>query len=226
MPRHPANPNLHLHDADTFYGFPIQADKGPFIRQYLSRLLSTMERATAQYNRVFAFRCDLRLPVGIQLPEYAYTNEVIERFIESFKAKIEHNRAQARRRSKYAHDTQVRYVWAREIGEWGRPHYHLVILLNQDAFYSVGKIASDNDNMFHRLHEAWASALRLPVDEVYGLVEVPDNATYRLSHEPRYFTKPTDGDAFSRLFYRASYLCKAATKVYGDGRHGFGCSRF
>lgn len=82
----------------------------------------------------------------------------------SLKTKSERNRAQARRRSKYAHDTQVRYVWVRKIGERGRPHYHLVILLNQDAFYSVGKITSGNDNIFHRLHEAWASALRLPLD--------------------------------------------------------------
>jgi hypothetical protein len=27
------------------------------------------------------------------------------------------------------------------------------------------------------------------------------------------------------LFYRASYLCKSATKAYGDGQHGFGASR-
>lgn len=115
----------------------------------------------------------------------------------SLRTKSERNRAQARQRIKYAHGTQVRYVWAGETGHRGRPSYHLVIRLNKDAFYSVGKIAFDNDNMFHRLHEAWTSALRLPVDELYGLVEVPDNATYRLSHEPRYFIKSTDGDVFS-----------------------------
>jgi len=31
--------------------------------------------------------------------------------------------------------------------------------------------------------------------------------------------------SIAELFYRASYLCKAATKSYGNGCHGFGTSR-
>ncbi|WP_409513566.1 inovirus-type Gp2 protein [Pseudomonas aeruginosa] len=27
------------------------------------------------------------------------------------------------------------------------------------------------------------------------------------------------------MFHRASYLCKVASKAYGNGQHGFGCSR-
>ncbi len=37
--RHPDNPNLHLHYGDTFEGFPIQSEVGPFIRK---RPLSTV----------------------------------------------------------------------------------------------------------------------------------------------------------------------------------------
>ena len=44
-------------------------------------------------------------------------NAIIERFIESFKAKIRHNRQLAFLANKYAHDTVVRYVWTREVGQ-------------------------------------------------------------------------------------------------------------
>lgn len=216
MLRHPDNTNLTIHYADTFQGLPVMADKGPFFSNYLARLKLTIERSLAQYSRVLAFRIDLRLPATTQLPDYAYTNEVISLFLESFKAKIKHNREIARRTNQYAHDSNVRYVWAREQGQGGRPHYHLVILLNQDAFYTVGKLDSDRVNMFHRLQEAWASALRLQVHEVSGLVEVPMNATYRLRR---------DAETYQELFKRASYLCKTATKAFGDGCHGFDTSR-
>lgn len=221
MLRHPDNTNLHLHRADTFEGLPVMVEKGPFIRQYLSRLKRTIDQALDQYPRVMAFRIDLRLPQGIDLPDHAYTNEAISRFIESFKAKIEHNRDKARARNRYAHDCKVRYVWAQEVGWGGRPHYHLLILLNRDAYYTVGRMRSSERNMVSRLQEAWASALGLSVDQVEGLLEIPVNATYRVD---RYVGFGEEGQ-LPALFHRASYLCKAATKEYGDRQHSFGASR-
>ncbi|WP_236173234.1 inovirus Gp2 family protein [Pseudomonas pseudonitroreducens] len=219
MPRHPSNTNLHLHHASTYKGLPVMAEKGPFIEQYLSRLHSTIDHSLRHYSRVFAFRVDLRLPLSIELPDYVYTNEVISRFLESFKAKVEHDRQRARARHRYAHDSRVRYVWTREESRGERPHYHLLILLNGDAYFTVGRKISTEQNIFHRLQEAWASALGLSVEEVSGLVEIPRAAGYLVSR--------TAGDhgELAGLFHRASYLCKAATKSYGDGQHGFGCSR-
>ncbi|TLX69938.1 inovirus Gp2 family protein [Pseudomonas nicosulfuronedens] len=189
------------------------------IEQYLSRLHSAIERSLRQYARVFAFRVDLRLPLSIELPDYACTNEVISRFLESFKAKIEHDRQRARARHRYAHDSKVRYVWAREESRGERPHYHLLILLNGDAYFTVGRKTSSEQNIFHRLQQAWASALGLSVEEVSGLVEIPRAAGYLVSRAAG------DHGELANLFRRASYLCKAATKNYGDGQHGFGCSR-
>ncbi|HFI2159450.1 TPA: inovirus Gp2 family protein [Pseudomonas aeruginosa] len=219
MPRHPSNTNLHLHHANTFQGLPVMAEKGPFIEQYLSRLHYTIERSLKQYSRVFAFRVDLRLPLNVELPDYAYSNKVISRFLESFKAKIEHDRQRARTRHRYAHGSRVRYVWAREESMGERPHYHLLILLNGDAYFTVGRKTSSEQNIFHRLQEAWASALGLSVEEVSGLVEIPRAAGYLVSRAA------SDHGELADLFHRASYLCKAATKSYGDGKHGFGYSR-
>lgn len=217
MHRHPDNTNLHLHSSSVFEGLPIQLDKGPFVYEYLHRLKVTMENALVDYSRVFAFRIDLRLPAGLCLPEQTCTNAVVHLFLESFKAKIKHNRDMAARNNVRAHGCKVRYVWAREVGGHGLPHYHLLFLLNQDAFYTLGKMDSQNDNMYRRLDEAWAGALGLPVETVSGLVHEPDNAVYRLHRD--------DLGSQAGLFYRASYLCKTATKVYGDGNHAFGASR-
>jgi hypothetical protein len=209
------NPNHTLHFGPEYAGLPIQV-KGPFISEYLHRLHCTMNRALDHYREVFAFRFDLRLPAN-HFPGSAYENQLIDRFIESFKAKIKHNRQMARRGKPYAHDSVVRYVWAKEVGHRSRPHYHLAILLNKDAFCAVGAYEPGRDNMFNRLHEAWASALGLPVSAVSGLVHFPDNACY--------FLRRDDQGSTADFFYRASYMCKAATKAYGNGGHGFGSSR-
>ena len=216
MQRHHKNHNLMIHDGADYCGLPIQGDKGPFVQQYLERLRNTIENAVQQYSRVFAFRVDLRFPAGIDLPEI-YSNQVVERFVESFKAKIRHNRKMARQENRCAHDSNVRFVWAREVGLYGRPHYHMAILLNFEAFNSLGKFEEGRDNMFNRLAQAWASALGLSVEDVRGLVEIPANSAYCL--------RRNDPQSQADFFYRASYLCKVATKVYGNGQHGFGARR-
>lgn len=217
MNRHPENSNLLLHHEPHYRGLPIQMQKGPFIAQYLDRLYTTMSRALDEYSRVLAFRVDLRFPASTDLADLANANQALNRFFESLKAQIKHNRQVASQSNERVHGSSVRYVWARESGQLGRPHYHLVIFLNCDAYCSLGKYELGRDNLFNRLHKAWGSALGLPVEAVAGLVELPKNAAYVLRR-----------DCFADMadFYnRASYLCKVATKQYGDWQHAFGCSR-
>jgi glycosyltransferase involved in cell wall biosynthesis len=192
-------------------------DKGPFVAEYLGTLKQTIDLALAQYPKVLAFRADLTFPQTVDLNHYFHNNQVLSRFLESFKAKVEHNRAQARRVDPYAYDSKVRYVWAREFGQQGNPHYHLLFLLNQDAFYTVGRLVSSNPNMISRMQEAWASALAVPLEMASSRVHISDEATYRLQRG--------DLSEYSRLFRRASYLCKSSTKFFEDGSHGFGSSR-
>ncbi len=217
MQRYHQNRNLRIHAGIDYCGLPIQVNKGPFSHEYLELLHGTMMRALQQYSRVLAFRFDLRFPDGIDCSDNYQTNQVLGRFLESFKAKIKHNRQMARAASQRAHDSNVRFVWCREIGGNVKPHYHVAILLNFDAFNALGKFETGRDNMFNRLEQAWASALGLSVEAVTGLVEIPDNAAYCLLRN--------DPQSQAAFFYRASYLCKVATKVYGSGQHVFGASR-
>lgn len=220
MHLHPDNHNRHLYYGDTFEGLPLMVEKGPFIHPCLALLKRTIDLALDQYSRVLALRVDLRLPLRVELPDHAFTNEVVSRFIASFKAKIEYDRSRARERYQYANCCKVRYFWTREVGGEGWPHYHVLILLNRDAYYTIGRLRSERVNIFRRLEEAWASALSLPADAISGLVEIPRNAAYRVNRDKQEARRELED-----LFYRASYLCKAATKRYGQRHHSFGASR-
>lgn len=220
--RHSGNHNLHLHYADTFEGLPVMIDKGPFICEHLSKLKRTIQLSLDHYPRGLAFRVDLRLPCDVDLPSYAYTNEVISRFIDSLKAKIKHSRNKAREYNPCARDTEVRYVWAREVGREGRQHYHLLVLLNRDAFFTVGRLGTERRSLIVRMEEAWRVALGLSVDQIGGLVHIPRNAEYRIDRNARF----GGADLLPKLFYRASYLCKSSTKSFGVRQRSFGSSMF
>ncbi|MED5071935.1 inovirus Gp2 family protein [Pseudomonas aeruginosa] len=219
--RHSNNRNLHLHCDDTFEGLPVMVKRGPLIREHLSSLKHTIELAMAQYPRVLAFRVDLHLPQGIDLPDYAYKNQVISDFFESFRRRIQYHQEKVRARDGYARGCKVRYVWAREIGRNGKPHYHVLILLNGNAYFTVGRLRSERVNMVSRLQEAWANALGLPADLVREAVHITENAEYQIDQRAR----PGDQDQLCELFYRASYLCKEATKSFGDRQRSFDTSR-
>lgn len=216
MLRHPENTNLKLFYGSTYRGFRVQTARGPLIENYLDRLFITLDCALRDHPRTLAFRVDLRIPNGMPV-DVVMDNAVVQRFVDSFKAKIAHNRRVCRQTRGRVHDTNVHFAWAREIGRGNKPHFHFVFFLNYDAFCALGQFQSGRDNNFNRLQEAWASALSLYVQFARGLVEIPDNARYVLTRHDR--------EGLDEFIYRASYLCKAATKVYGDGCHSFGTSR-
>ena len=216
MKRHPENNNLKLFFEDQFEGFTVFQQRGPLVEEYLSRALCVTRLALLKHRRTFAFRVDLHFPADWSFG--TNDNKPLERFIASFRAKIFHNRKLRAEESEYAHSTAVSYIWCREIGEHGVPHYHVAILLNRDAFFKLGKFKIDRKNLFNLLVEAWSSALKLPVKDVLGLVEIPKKTpTYSLTRD--------DWDAFNAFFKRVSYFCKAETKHFGDGVHSFGTSR-
>lgn len=220
MTRHPGNHNLPLHYEQAYKGLRVMAAGGPLVEPYLGRTYLTLQRALDEHPRTFAVRFDLRFPQWILPDDADYSNEVISDFFARLKAIIKNDRERAAKRNGFAHGSSVRYVWAREVGESikdGRPHFHILLLLNRDAYNTLGSFNSKQENLFKRIETAWCRALRINQAVADGLVEIPEKAIYYLDR---------GGEAgFSDLFFRASYLCKAATKVYGEGLHGFDCSR-
>jgi hypothetical protein len=218
MIRHPHNSNLTLHYEPIFRNLPVMVPRGPLILNYLERLHETLHRSLADHARTFAMRFDLRypglMPAGIDL-----SNRAISTFFEVLKDVIQIDREGASQRNGFAHSTRVRYAWAREYGQDGKPHYHCLLLLNRDAYHTVGRFDSAQQNMFKRIFTSWANTLGLAETsaEAAGLVHIPASAVWHLDRG--------NVRELEDIFFRASYLCKAATKCFGDGQHGFECSR-
>lgn len=211
------NKNLHLHTGDEYGSMPVMSGDYTLISEYLAVLSDVMNNALLAYSKVFAFRFDLRLPVEVDASHQNFDNAVVSKFVESFKAKIRHNRMAVRARCTQVHDTTVRYFWVRELGMQGRVHYHFVVLLNGHAYNRLGNYKNMQDNMASRICEAWASALGVTVESARCLVHFPENPSYTLWRSQQ--------ESIDAFFYRASYLCKASTKHHGFGHHSHGASR-
>lgn len=216
LKRHPQNTNLHLYYESEFNDLPVMYQHAPLIREYLQALQRITDRSLANHREVFAVRFDLRFP-DVETPWHWMTNEVISRFVEYLEDRIQAARKKAAISNVKAHKTTVRWFWVREYGEesgFVKPHYHCLLLLNRDAFNALGKFDLERDNLYSRLVSAWASALGVEDWQAMGMVHIPANACYSITR-----------DGYSTYFYRMSYLCKARSKVYGDGQHACGYSR-
>ncbi|WP_295718098.1 inovirus Gp2 family protein [uncultured Halovibrio sp.] len=212
------NRNLTLHYDDDYQGQTVLARPDqPLITQYLDRINDTIDEALYHHHRITAFWFVLKLPFGYPLGDT--DNSLMTSFWKSVKSKIEADRIRARRHNSRVHETGVFYVWAREYNATETaPHWHCALMVNQDTYYTMGSMQSNQDNMWSRINSAWASALGLYVNQIDGLVELLDNETY-------YLDQNSMGDKRKNLFKRLSYLAKSPTKVYQDGIHAFGCSR-
>lgn len=211
------NKNLNLTYDSEFRSLPLMTSYSPMVVEYLDALHGVLCKALEENRRVFAFRFDLHLPAFVVASGEDFSNDVVSRFVASFRAKIRYNRESVASHGGQVHDTEVRYFWVREVGDTGRVHYHFVVLLNADAFNWLGDYESNRPNMANRVRQAWASALGMPAESARTLVHFPENPSYTLYRD--------DPVSVKGFFYRVSYLCKARTKQYGSGHHGYGASR-
>ncbi|SNY97902.1 inovirus Gp2 family protein [Halomonas sp. hl-4] len=211
------NTNLHSTHIPVFNGLNIQEEFLPMCSEYLQALYDTMHKALSDYPRVLAVRIDPVIPKKISdMMALEDHKGLIARFIASLKAIIKHDLEQ-KRRNGWVPDTKARYVWCREIGINGKPHYHFLLLLNHGAYHMPGKACSGNENLISRISRAWHSALGVTWNPQVPSIHVPKNSFY--------WIKRDDVNSFQEAFYRASYLCKADTKQYGLGLRAFGTSR-
>lgn len=218
--------NTHLTPyTEPFHkGLPVMHTKGPLALEYLERLHKTIKSAVGQYSRVFAVRFDLRFPSTMDFLDEYQSNSIIQEFIASLNSKNEHSQERAKARGSRVHKTRLRYCWAREYSQEGRPHYHFLLLLNRDTYFTLGNIHSNQGNLLGRIQEAWASALGMDWIDACRTVHIPQNPSYPLTRQgPDFDHHSING--LSDLYYRASYLCKLRSKRFGNGTHGFGCSR-
>lgn len=189
---------------------------------YQKRIELVLDHAISKYPRLNVFRFDLRLPdyyQDIDTPSPLATN-LISKFFASLKAKLGYDLLKRRRSGKRVHDSELYYVWAREVGDIkNKEHYHIAIFINKDRFHSLGSYDCNSGSLASLIIQAWASTLDIPVDEAQSLVNFPDNASNWINSKSKDYSTQRD-TSVSRL----NYLAKNKTKIYGTGKRNFGTS--
>ncbi|MCG6658531.1 inovirus Gp2 family protein [Halomonas campisalis] len=219
--RHPECPDLLLYWENHYRTMPVQSQLGPLITNYLETTYRVMTQARSSCTRLLAVRLDLRFPAEMPVGPLHADNGVISRFLYFLRSELDDAGL------KYPHD--LRYVWCREQHKSDKPHYHLLLLFNGDAYFSIGDMrpSSDggyhNQNLFHRIVRAWCRAMGWPSDAMQGLVHVARDTLTGGLYAQHFHSN--DHATFAEVFYRASYLCKAHSKPVGQGVHCFDGSR-
>jgi len=211
-----SNTNLTLHSSDNYNGIPVQTQHGALIENYLNPILSTLQNAIDEHSRTLAIRVDLRLPDQEEL----ISPRIISKFFDSLKAIIRADLAKRKREHGRVHPCSVRYIWVKEKNEALKSHYHLLILLNNDCYNSLGRFDKTEGNMAARIKKAWCSALGYHMADIAGLIHFPVNPIYHLNRNSTSYSLELDD-----LFYRVSYFAKAKSKNFGDYSNAFGTSR-
>lgn len=210
------NTNLTEFTQAYYKGYRVITHRGPLAEEYLAGNLEAIQLALSKHRRIFAFRVDLRMPDDFNFNDTA----VISRFLGSFNAKVKADLAK-KAKQRRVHQCYVTYIWAREISpSESKPHYHLVLMLNAHEYQSLGDVSTLSGNVSAMVKQAWASALRRGLLDTHTLVHFPESPWYEINQ----YQPDWDVD-FADLFYRASYLTKLTTKVYGDNKNSYntGC---
>ncbi|HAS8502919.1 TPA: inovirus Gp2 family protein [Vibrio vulnificus] len=212
---------LTILNESTFHGLDV-ITKYDLCSEYLNGIRHVLNKAMDEYTRVAILRFDLHLPKGVDCPDYPleYDSSVITRFIESFKAQLQADRAKKKREGKRYYRCTVRYVWAKEISQSVNPHYHVALVLNRDAYFGFGRYGELNDNLAGKIYRAWASALALSPDSSMSLIHIPENPVYSLDKNSQDYPEQRN-----TVFHRLSYLAKFETKHYGNKGKNFATSR-
>jgi hypothetical protein len=219
-------PQSRQYCQSQFNGLPVMQHYAPFDIKALEALHTTITNSIYEHPRTLAIRFDLRFPDRPSLDLLDRDSPtsfiridpaVISRFIDAFKARIKHNLEKRRKARISLRPCTVRYFWCRELGQDGKHHYHVLILLNGDVFppYLGNLNDYEADSMVNRIRQAWASALGVWVEDHPNLVYIPENSTYSLNKIG------SEGE----LLRRASYMAKVETKDYRGGSRTFSCSQ-
>lgn len=183
------------------------------IFSYFEIIDGVLQYAMRNYRRLLVVRLELRFPKCMSTNEIP-GNEALGRFVKSLRSKVEFQRARASKGGKRAHPTDVRLVWVREFGPVSkRPHYHLMVVVNRDAYRGVGDLNSNDDNLARCIQGAWASALRLNPDVYRGLVSFSRGGQYYI----------INGNGYKQVLGAMQYLSKEYSKVL-DGARNIGYS--
>lgn len=191
-------------------------------QDYLKRMNQVLSRVLSEKKRVSAFRIDLRFPSGNS--DYHNDTKVITRFIESLKEKIKWDVKNKSKLWGKALTEKLDYIWVREVGsESHHAHYHVILFLNKDIYYSLGNYKKNDGNLAALINQAWKSALNIKFEIVSGLVHFA--GSYHLVQYQGIVLNTTLQFELDKLQQTFHYLAKDYTKAYSSGFRSIGCSQ-
>lgn len=198
----------------------IESKWGSSHLEYIYRIEETINKARKEYPRLLAVRIDLRFPLHadsfVKMDRLAIT-----RMFKSLGEKLLADGKRKKRRGLQVYRCRLRYVWVREFKKEddNRKHYHVLLLLNKDAYHHPGDFTRKN-TLAYMIKSAWCSAINFSCEKSEGLVEFPTNCSYWIKRGDERELK-----TFDDVMFRTAYFAKMATKKYGDGERNFGCSQ-
>lgn len=201
-----------------------QSKHGNHIENYRERTLNVIQLATQEHPRTLAIRVDLHDPAILDNGDtidclYDNSPNVIARFINSLKAKIDAYQQRQRANGVRVYPNTLRYAWVREYTQTGKRHYHMILLLNKDAFYHLGDHDLDRPTLRTMITTAWCSAQGLYPDEGQHLVHYANDGIFVLNE-----TDVDLGYYPEGLLNVINYMSKENSKVFGTVSRNFGCS--
>lgn len=194
--------------------------------RYLQRSLEVYRNALTIYPKIFMFHATLRFPKNHPV----LTEGVMSAFIRSLKNRVQRNIARRRLRVTRVHDTDVHYVWCREVSGEHREHYHVIVMVNANTYRALGDFnESIRDHLTGMVSRAWASAIGVGLDKSKGLAHFSGDVELITTRQIPSLLKDSKycgvTNSYEAGFFWLSYLCKLTTKEYGDGMRNFGYSK-
>ncbi len=197
----------------------------PMSERYLSSAHTVYLNALNTYSRVMMFHVTLRLPDSFS----ASTNGLMSSFTTSLKKRIQRNLERRRQQVSRVHHSNLHYVWCREVSGAHKRHFHVMLLVNGNAYRALGAFDSFEPHcLTGMVNCAWASALKLSHEQIKGFAHFTPSAvlieTQQIPSSLGHSLYGQFADNYEAGFHWLSYLCKLDTKEYGDGQRNFGCS--
>lgn len=198
---------MNVISSSNFNGYPVLSQHGVLVENILIGNEEVLAQAFKSHNRIAVMRFELKFPVG-----YIGCTEVISKFFDSLRYRLKNDLVKKTESRGRTVQSDIGYVWVKELSGSHGWHYHVALLLNYDVYNCFGLINGNNINMFNRILFAWAGAIGYSVNDARGLVHIPQNPVYKLDR-----CSLTANEDIQAVLYRLSYLAKLKTKPYKTG---------
>lgn len=206
--RHPDNKELTLWYEPVYRDADILTNQGPMVKEYLDGLIDTYVKHKQQYSKTLAVMVNLYFPANASL-EQRVQQDCFKRFMASLNAQVEAH-GQRKRADGDGRSNRIRFCRVYEDGPNRGLHIHAVLFFNGHAFRALGDFNSTENNLYHRIVAAWASALGMYPCQVVndGLIDFSHGGYFMDSNQPQKRQIVLD------MFKHYSYICKAYSKRY------------